>query len=86
VLGHVWNRCPPNFTERTFGETRRRGKIRKAEADVRPPVADGEAYRGKETCPAMRPRHHGEVCTPGPLQQIILCRVSKVHSPVYIRH
>jgi hypothetical protein len=63
VLGHVWNRCPPNFTERTFGETRR-GKIRKAEADVRPPVADGEAYRGKETCPAMRPRHHGEVCTP----------------------
>jgi hypothetical protein len=47
VLGHVWNRCPPNFTERTFGETRRRGKIRKAEADVRPPVADGEAYRGQ---------------------------------------
>jgi hypothetical protein len=46
VLGHVWKRCPPNFTERTFGETRRR-KVRKAEADVRPPVADGEAYGGK---------------------------------------
>jgi hypothetical protein len=47
VLGHVWNRCPPNFIERSFGETRRRGKVRKAEADVRPPVADGEAYRGQ---------------------------------------
>jgi hypothetical protein len=46
VLGHVWNRCLPNFTERTFCETRR-GKVRKAEADVRSPVADGEAYRGK---------------------------------------
>ena len=85
MLGHGWNRCPPNFTERTFGETRR-GKVRKAEADVRPPVVDGEAYRGKETYPDMRPRHRGEVCTAGPLQQIILCRVSKVHSLVYIRH
>ena len=47
MLGHVWNRCPPKFTERTFGESRRRGKVRKSEADVRPPVADGEAYRGK---------------------------------------
>ena len=47
MLGHVWNRWPPNFTERTFGETSR-GKVRKAEADVRPPVADGEAYRGKD--------------------------------------
>jgi hypothetical protein len=47
VLGHVWNRCPPNFIERTIGETRRRSKVRKWEADVRPPVADGEAYRGK---------------------------------------
>jgi hypothetical protein len=47
VLGHVWNRWPPNFTERTLGETSR-GKVRKAEADVRPPVADGEAYRGKD--------------------------------------
>jgi hypothetical protein len=63
VLGHVWNRCPPNFTERTFAESRGRGKVRKAEADVRPPVADGEAYRGKALCPAMRPRYHGEVCS-----------------------
>src|SRR5215211_4073197 len=65
VLGHVWNRCPPNFTERTLGETRCQGKVRKAEADVRAPVADGEAYRGKETCPAMHPRYHGEVYTEG---------------------
>jgi hypothetical protein len=47
VLGHVWNRCPPNFTDGTFGESSRRGKVRKAEADVRSPVANGEAYRGQ---------------------------------------
>ena len=37
VLGHVSNRCPPKFTEGTFGESRHRGKVRKAEADVRAP-------------------------------------------------
>jgi hypothetical protein len=24
--------------------------------------------------------------SPGPIQQIILCRVSKVHRPAYVRH
>jgi hypothetical protein len=26
------------------------------------------------------------ILSPGPMQQVLLCRVSKVHSPVYIRH
>src|SRR5829696_2550316 len=38
VLGHVWNHCPPNFAG---------ARSEKADADVRPSVTDGEAYRGK---------------------------------------